>query len=68
MLTLGLGTVCFVSRELGALVLPLRLFFVKNFAVILVEGRECGSRTLPCESPWEQLLLGSSQPSTGSVW
>ena len=40
------GTVCFVSLELGELVLSLRLFFVKNFAVILVEGRECGSRAL----------------------
>ena len=29
-LTLGHGTVCFVSLELGALVLSLRLFFVKN--------------------------------------
>ena len=67
-LTLGHRTVCFVSLELGALVLPLRLLFVKNFAVILVEGRECGSRALPCEATWEQLLLGSSQPSTGSLW
>ena len=30
MLALGHGTVCFVSLELGALVLSLRLFFVKN--------------------------------------
>ena len=30
MLALGHGTVCFVSPELGALVLSLRLFFVKN--------------------------------------
>ena len=67
-LALGHGTVCFMSLELGALVLLLRLFFVKNFAVILVEGRECGSGALPCEATWEQLLLGSSQPSTGSVW
>ena len=67
-LSLGHGTVCFVSFELGSLVLPLRLFFVKNFAVILVEARECGSRALPCEATWEQLLLGSSQPSTSSVW
>ena len=37
-LTLGHGMICFVSLELGALVLPLCLFFVKNFAVILVEG------------------------------
>ena len=29
-LALGHGTVCFVSLELGALVLSLRLFFVKN--------------------------------------
>ena len=35
---LGHGTVCFVSLVLGALILSLRLFFVKNFAVILVEG------------------------------
>ena len=39
-LPLGHGTVCFVSVELGTFVLPLRLFFVKNFAVILVEARE----------------------------
>ena len=37
-LAFGHGTVCFVSLELGVLVLPLRHFFVKNFAVILVEG------------------------------
>ena len=49
-LALGHRTVCFVSLELGALVLSLRLFFVKNFAVILVEGRECGSRALPCKA------------------
>ena len=35
---LGSGTVCFVSLELGALVLSLRLFFEENFAVILVQG------------------------------
>ena len=35
---LGSGMVCFMSLELGALVLSLRLFFEKNFAVILVEG------------------------------
>ena len=29
-LALGHGTVCFVSLELGAFVLSLRLFFVKN--------------------------------------
>ena len=57
-----------MSFELGSLVLPLHLFFVKNFAVILVEARECGSRALPCEVPWEHPLLGSSQPSTSSVW
>ena len=67
-LSLGHGTVCFVSFELGSLVLPLRLFFEKNFAVILVEARECGSRALPCVATWEQPLLGSSHPSTGSVW
>ena len=39
-LPLGHRTVCFVSVELGTFVLPLRLFFVKNFAVILVEARE----------------------------
>ena len=38
----------FVSRELGALVLSLRLFFEKNLAVILVGGRGCGTRTHPC--------------------
>ena len=38
----------FVSRELGALVLLLRLFFEKNFAVVLVGGRGCGTRTHPC--------------------
>ena len=38
----------FVSLELGALVLSLRLFFEKNFAVILVGGRVCGTRTHPC--------------------
>ena len=66
-LSLGHGTVCFVSFELGSLVLLLRLFFVKNFALILVEARECGSRALPCEATWEQPLLGFSQSSTGSV-
>ena len=38
----------FVSLELGARVLSLRLFFEKNFAVILVGGRVCGTRTHPC--------------------
>ena len=38
----------FVSLELGALVLSLRLFFEKNFAVILVGGRVCDTHTLPC--------------------
>ena len=47
-LTLGHGTVCFVYIKLGAFVLPLRLFFVKNFAVILVEKREFDSRALTC--------------------
>ena len=37
-----------MSRELGALVLSLRLFFEKNLAVILVEERGCGARTHPC--------------------
>ena len=43
-----LGNGLFVSLELGALVLSLRLFFEKNFAVILVGGRVCGTRTHPC--------------------
>ena len=38
----------FVSLELDALVLSFRLFFEKNFAVILVGGRVCGTRTHPC--------------------
>ena len=38
----------FVSLELGALMLSLRLFFEKNFAVILVGGRVCGTLTHPC--------------------
>ena len=38
----------FVSLELGALVLSLRLFFEKNFAVIVVGGRVCGTHTHPC--------------------
>ena len=38
----------FVSLELGALVLSLRLFFEKNFAVVLVAGRVCATRTHPC--------------------
>ena len=67
-LSLGHGTVCFVSFELGSLVLPPRLLFVKNFAVILLEARECGSHALPCGATWELPLLGSSHPSTGSVW
>ena len=67
-LTLGHGTVCFVSVELGAFVLPLHLFFVKNFAVILVEARESGSRALSCEATWGLPLLGYSQASAGSVW
>ena len=41
-----------MSVELGAFLLPLRLFFVKNFAVILVEARESGSRALTCEATW----------------
>ena len=45
-LTLGHGTVCFVSVELRAFVLPLYLLFVKNFAVILVEAQESGSSLL----------------------
>ena len=49
-LALGHGTVCFVSLELDALVLSLRLFFEKNFAVILVEGRGCGSHAHLCEA------------------
>ena len=40
----------FVSLELGALVLSLRLLFEKNFAVILVGGRVCGTRTHPCRA------------------
>ena len=67
-LPLGHGTVCFVSVELCAFVLPLRLFFVKNFAVILVEARESDSRALPCVASWGLPLLGCSQASTGSVW
>ena len=59
MLALGHGTVCIVSLELGVLVLSLRFFFVKNFAVILVEGRECDSCALPCEATWSN---GSSVP------
>ena len=38
----------FVSLELGALVLSLRLFFEKYFAVILVGEQVCGTRTHPC--------------------
>ena len=52
MLPLGHGTVCFMSVELGAFVLLLRLFFVKNCAVILVGARESGSRALTCEATW----------------
>ena len=47
---LGHGTFCFVSLELGALLLSLRLFFEKIFAVILVEGRGCGSCAHPCKA------------------
>ena len=68
LLTLGHGTVCFVFVELGSFVLPLRLFFVKNFAVILVEARESGSRALTCKATWGLPLLGCLQASTGSVW
>ena len=39
-------------------VLSLRLFFETTFAVILVEGSGCGTRTRPCG-----LLLGGSCPS-----
>ena len=46
-LALGHGPVCFVSLELGALVLSLRLLFVKNFTVILVEGRGCLGAVAP---------------------
>ena len=41
-----------MSVELGTFVLLLRLFFVKNFAVILVEARESDSRALPCVVTW----------------
>ena len=67
-LTLDRGTVCFVSVELGAFVLPLCLFFVKNIAVILVEVRESDSHALTCEATWGLPLFGCSQASTGSVW
>ena len=40
MLALGHGTVCFVSLELGALVLSLRLFFVKNLLSSWWTGEE----------------------------
>ena len=59
----------FVSLELGALVLSLHLFFEKNFTVILVGGRVCGTRTHPCGAATQgQLPLGSLPPSTGPVW
>ena len=49
-----------MSLELGALVLSLRLFFEKNFAVILVGGQGCGSRAHPCEAATSgQLPLSS---------
>ena len=58
-----------MSRELGALMLSLCLFFVKNLAVILVGWRGCGTRTHPCGAATEGLLpLGSSPPSTDPVW
>ena len=47
---LGHGTVCFVSLELGVLVLPLRSLLCEELAVILVDGRGCGARAHPCEA------------------
>ena len=58
MLALGHGTVCFVSLELGSLVLSLRVFFEKIFAVILVEGRGCGS----LRSSLRGCYLGAATP------
>ena len=51
-LALSHGTVCFVSLELGALVLSLRLFFVncEELAVILVDGWGCFARAHPYEA------------------
>ena len=46
---LGHGTVCFVSLELGALVLPLRSLLCEELAVILMDGRGCGARAHPSE-------------------
>ena len=41
----------------------------EELAVILVDGCGCGARAHPCEATASGLLsLGSSQPSTGSVW
>ena len=67
-LALGHGTVCFVSLELGAFMLSLPLL-CEELAVILVDRCGCGAHANPCEATTYVLLpLGSSWPSTGSVW
>ena len=68
-LALGHETVCFCVpwARCARAVAPYLL--CEELAVILVDGCGCGSRAHPCEATASGLLsLGSSQPSTGSVW
>ena len=68
MLALGHETVCFVSLGPVALVLALRVFFVKNLLSSGYLGGGCGASAHPCEATASGLWsLGSSPPSTGSV-
>ena len=69
MLALGHETVCFVSLGPVALVLSLRVFFVKNLlSSWCLGGGGCGASAHPCEASASGLWsLGSSLPSTGPV-
>ena len=66
MLALGHETVCFVSLGLGALVLSLRIFFVKNLLSSWWTGVGV-ALALILARLLLLLSLGSSQPSAGSV-
>ena len=68
MLALSHETVCFVSLGPVALVLSLRVFFVKNLLSSWYLGGGYGASAHPCEATASGLWsLGSSPPSTGSV-
>ena len=60
-------SVCVLWARCTRAVAPFLL--CEELAVILVDGCGCGARAHPCEATASGLLsLGSSQPSTGSVW